>query len=132
MRIEMGKLSKKGSGEGESKLKKRKRPAGAKGSRDAVWGNSLAWKNVTPNDPLSILIGSDEGGALVSPLLALDCLLALFEDALKSSELTPRGGIRSGFSVQWFWFVFRVFHVLPWGCGSACWRLLGLVSFLFG
>jgi hypothetical protein len=60
----MGK-PKKGGGEGESKAGKRKRPGGVRGSAGVVWGNSLAWKNVTPNDPLSVLVGSDEGGMLV-------------------------------------------------------------------
>lgn len=99
VRIEMGKLSKKGFGEGESKLKKRKRFVGVKGFWDVVWGNFFVWKNVILNDLLLIFIGSDEGGVFVLLLLVFDCLLVLFEDVLKSFELIFCGGIRLGFSV---------------------------------
>ena len=69
----MAKLKKDG-GTGESKAGKRKRPGGVRGSGGVVWGNSLAWKNVTPSDPLSVLVGSDEGGRIVLGL-RLACLL---------------------------------------------------------
>lgn len=58
---EMGKAGLEGR-EGNHRAGKRKRPAGGRGSGVPAWGTSLSWKDVTPADSLSVLVGSGEGG----------------------------------------------------------------------
>ncbi|KAG0624918.1 hypothetical protein M758_2G013800 [Ceratodon purpureus] len=81
--VQMGKLKKGGGGGGgEAKAGKRKRPG---------LGNSLAWKNVTPEDPLSVLVGSDEGGFMSLEEIDGDVFVGGVEDGGSLVGAIPEG-----------------------------------------